>query len=235
MPGSLSDLHLEMYYNEGRDTEIYGSQWGDPENFSQSPSLAMIKNNFIDPYVTDQTVVLEIGCGGGRWTKFFGNAHQVYALDAFDEMLQETKTSYYRANGGNNNLILIRTNGTDIPTVDEYSVDYIFTFDVFVHLDIEVIEQYLISAKKVLKDTGTMFIHYGDKTKYRGKENIGFSWNSPEIMHSLLKKLGLAIVCENTTVFDNSNFVLVKKGAGELYLPSGQTPLLPREEYKILE
>jgi len=234
MPGPLSDLHLEMYYNEGRDTEIYGSQWGDPENFTQSPNLAMIKHHFIEPYVTDQTVVLEIGCGGGRWTKFFGNAQLVYALDAFDEMLQETKTSYYRANG-NDNLILVRTNGTDFPTIDECSIDYMFTFDVFVHLDIEVIEEYLVNAKKVLKDTGTIFIHYGDKTKYRGKENTGFSWNSPEIMHKLLKKLGLAIICENTTAFDNSNFVLVKKGAGEMYMPSGQTPLLSREEYEIVE
>jgi SAM-dependent methyltransferase len=223
-----------MYYNEGRDTEIYGSQWGDPENFTQTPNLAMVKHHFIDPYVFDDRTVLEIGCGGGRWTKFFGPAHQVYALDVFDEMLQETKTSYYRANGSDN-LILVRGNGTDIPFVPEYSVDYIFTFDVFVHLDIEVIERYLISAKKVLKDTGTMFIHYGDKTKYKAKENVGFSWNSPEIMHKLLKKLGLAIICENTTAFDNSNFVLVKKGAGELYLPTGQTPLLPREEYNIME
>ena len=230
MPGATSDLHLDMYYTQERTTNIYGSQWGDPEDFASSPGLAMVKNHFILPYVREDVTVAEIGPGGGRWTQYFRPAKHVYIIDPFEQMLNETKIVF-----GQNNITAIQNSGTDFPGIPEGSINYLFTFDVFVHLDLEVIEQYLINAKKILHDHGTMFIHYGDKTKYEGAQNIGYAWNSPVEMNKLLKKLGLAVIAENTTCFNNSAFVLVKKGAGELYCPSGTLPLLPKEEYEILK
>jgi SAM-dependent methyltransferase len=230
MPGATSKLHLDMYNIEERPTPIYGTQWGDPLNHKENPGLAMVLNHFITPYVKPETKVLEIGPGGGRWTRFFRHADHVTVVDPFEVMLEETKTVFE-----GKNLTTIQNSGTDFPGVPERSIDFIFTFDVFVHLDVPIIKQYLINAKKILHDYGVMFVHYGDKTKHEGKENTGYSVNSPKVMNALFKELGLVVIAENTTIFNNSCFALLKKGAGELYCPTGAYPLLSPEDYDLVE
>ncbi|HEU5397089.1 MAG TPA: hypothetical protein VFV81_07970, partial [Verrucomicrobiae bacterium] len=66
--------------------EIYGLEWGDPEN---SPPLQYIRDHFLLPYVRPETTVLEIGPGGGRWTRYMLPARKIYAVDFHQELLDE--------------------------------------------------------------------------------------------------------------------------------------------------
>ena len=73
--------------------QIYGLEWGDPEVL---PSLRHVRDHFLAPYVTPQATVLEIGPGGGRWTRYLLGAKQVYLVDFHQELLDELGRSMQR-------------------------------------------------------------------------------------------------------------------------------------------
>lgn len=226
MPGSRERFHLQMLCYEDRDlSKIYGYQWGDPE---MTPNLKVVKRFFVDPFINKDIVALEIGPGGGRWTQYLSKAKHLYVVDVFQELLDETKKNIQSSN-----VSFIKNNGTDFPEVPFNSIDYVFSFDVFVHLDLDVIEKYLINAKTILKPDGVFFIHYSDKTKYEGFINTGFSLNSPELMNELLHKHSFTVIAENTSMFSNSGFVLFKLKQNEKVFQSGSYPISDSIEYKL--
>ena len=107
----------------------YGDQWGDTElsglrywlkrirphrtgRFSAGRiipgDLSYVIEHYIKPYVTPQSVVVEIGPGGGRWTKYMLSAKEVIVVDLnveFFPYLQErfkeslSKFRFYNTSG----------------------------------------------------------------------------------------------------------------------------------------
>jgi cyclopropane fatty-acyl-phospholipid synthase-like methyltransferase len=182
-----------------RADSIYGLEWGDPE---VDEPLMYVKRHFLTPYVTPTTTVLEIGPGGGRWTRYLLTARMVYAVDYHQELLDELAVNF-RAD----NLISIKNSGTDLPGVPPESIDFIFSFGVFVHLDLDLIDAYLRSFKSVLKCGGTVVLQYADKTKPLAQLNNGFAQNTPEQMRQLILAQGYTIEEEDTGTMWHSSIV----------------------------
>jgi len=109
------------------------------------------------------------------------------------------------------NIVRIKNNGTDFPNVKDNSIDFVFTFDTFVHLDIDIIDKYLVEMFRVMKQGAYAVIHYSDKTKDTAFKNKGFSVNSPEIMRSMIRRRGFIIRDESTTAMRHSSIVCFTK------------------------
>jgi len=213
MPSLNTTLHLDMLRNgqhglisrlrRARDAfrahKTYGLEWGDPE---RDEPLIYVKRHFLAPYVTPKTTALEIGPGGGRWTRYLLAARRVYAVDYHQELLDELAVNF-RAD----NLISIKNNGTDLPGVPPASVDFVFSFGVFVHLDLDLIDAYLRSFKSVLKGGGNIVLQYADKTKPMAKLNDGFAENTPEQMRTLILSHRYRIEEEDTGTMWHSSIV----------------------------
>jgi len=182
-----------------RADDIYGLEWGDPE---VDEPLRYVKGHFLLPYVTPQATVLEIGPGGGRWTRYLLAARRVYAVDYHQELLDELAVNF-RAD----NLISIRNSGTDLPGVPPESIDFVFSFGVFVHLDLDLIDAYLHSFKSVLSCGANVVLQYADKTKPLAKLNNGFAQNTPEQMRRLILSHGYRIEEEDTGTMWHSSIV----------------------------
>ncbi|MEQ5807385.1 class I SAM-dependent methyltransferase [Alteromonas sp. NFXS44] len=161
----------------------YGDQWGNPH---ENKLLIELVEKHIVPFLNSDTCVLEIGCGGGRWTQFFLDCKEVYCVDLNHEMLDYTKERF----PGASNLNFIKTNGSDIAGVRNESVDFLFTFGTFVHLDFAIIQSYMENIKPLMKDGGFFSIQFSNKSKPMAKTNPDFSENSPEKMSKLLSGLG---------------------------------------------
>ena len=152
MPSLDTSLHLDMFMRgkrmrslrarlkkairilSARD-DIYGLEWGDPE---ESPPLGYVRDHFLRPYIQPKTTVLEIGPGGGRWTRYMLGAKRIYAVDYHKDLLEELAV-----NIDTSTLIHIKNDGDNFPNVPEGSIDFLFSFGVFVHLDIDIIDRYL--------------------------------------------------------------------------------------------
>lgn len=179
-------------------------QRADPE---RDEPLICLQRHFLTPYVTPKTTMLEIGPGGGRWTRYLLAARMVYAVDYHQELLDELAVNF-RAD----NIVSIKNNGTDLLGVPPESIDFVFSFGVFVHLDLDLIDAYLRSFKSVLKCGGSVVLQYADKTKPMAKLNSGFAQNTPDQMRKLILSHGYRIEEEDTGTMWHSSIVRFTTG-----------------------
>jgi SAM-dependent methyltransferase len=178
---------------------IYGYQWGDPDT---RESLVAFKSRFLLPYVDDSGDAVEIGPGGGRWTRYLLGFRRVYAVDYYDELLAEL-----RRNVEAPNVVFVKNNGADFPGIPERSATYVFSFGTFVHLERDVIEHYLRNIAAILEPGGNVVIQYSDKTKQAARDNAEFSDNTPEQMREMLLRNGYRVLEEDLTSFGHSAVV----------------------------
>jgi len=207
MPDLESTIHLDML-NHAKSAnfygkEIYGLQWGDPD---KDQNLIVVKEKYLEPYIDPNKVCVEIGVGGGRWTRYLLGFKTLYAVDYHSELLDVLKTNFT-----NDNLVFIKTNGTDFPGIPLRSVDFVWTFGTFVHLEQKLIREYLANMQSILKDDGKICIQYSDKDKALAKENKGFSHNNARIMCNLVMNAGFIIFDEDLVTLPHSSIICFRK------------------------
>jgi SAM-dependent methyltransferase len=114
--------------------------------------------------------VLEIGCGGGYWTKFLcENSNKVYAIDLLPQAPFDA-----------DNLIYIENDSVqfDCKSIEDNSIDFAFSFGTFCHLSKSACESYLKDTLRVLKSGGTAILMYSDD------ENLKKFFNDESIVAS---------------------------------------------------
>jgi len=183
---------------------LYGIHWGDPQS---APWLRQVRDRFIYPYLNADHSALEIGPGGGRWTRYLLSFGQVIAVDYHQALLDELARNFRAPH-----LFLLRNGGADFPGVGDASVDFVFTFGVFVHLDMPIIERYLAEIRRVLKPGANAVVQYGDMTKQAARNDPTFSDNSPAQMRDAVQRTGLCILEEELRSLPNSSVMRVTRG-----------------------
>jgi ubiquinone/menaquinone biosynthesis C-methylase UbiE len=178
---------------------LYGLCWGDPE---VSPPLMHVRDHFLRPYISAHASVVEIGPGGGRWTRYMIAAARIYAVDYHQELLDELSSNF-----GGANITFVRNNGDDFPDVPDRGVDFVFSFGTFVHLDLEIIDRYLENMRRILRDEATVVLQYSDKTKEMARKNSGFAENDPTRMRDLVQSRGYSIAEEDLESLPHSSII----------------------------
>src|SRR5438270_10372429 len=97
---------------------VYGLQWGDPDIVRP---LRFIRDRYVLAYVRPEDTALEIGPGGGRWTRYLLDFKKLYVVDYHAELLAELKKNFWKPG-----MEFIKNNGTDFPGIAEHSIDYLF-------------------------------------------------------------------------------------------------------------
>jgi len=177
--------------------DVYGLEWGDPE---VSEPLRYVRDHFLTPHISPAANLVEIGPGGGRWTRYMLAAQRIYAVDYHQELLDELKSNFNAVN-----LTFVKNSGDDFPGVPDASIDFVFSFGTFVHFDDEIVEGYLRNLKRLLKPASNVVIQYSDKTKPMARRNDGFSQNDPEKMRKLIESHGYFIREEDTKTLWHSS------------------------------
>lgn len=184
---------------EWNNPGLYGDTWGNPELV---PPLKYVKNTYLKPFVRPGTTAVEIGPGGGRWTQYMLSVKRLYAVDYHEELLREHQKNFARPN-----VVHIKNNGDDFPGIPEHSVDFVFSFGTFVHLDTDIIDRYLTNLHGICKPSTDLVLHYSDKTKVMARQSRGFADNDPERMRAMVEGAGYKIVGEDTTSLWHSSIV----------------------------
>jgi len=129
---------------------------------------------------------------------------KLYVVDYYSALLEEIAKNVKAPN-----IKLIKNNGTDFPGIDDRSVDYLFSFGTFVHLDGYLIQAYLGNMKRILKAgaRANVVIHYSDKTKVMGQLNESFAENTPAKMRSMLLEAGYKVCEEDLTTLWHSSII----------------------------
>jgi len=213
-----------------RPNDTYGVQWGDPdarESCSRADPIApgplyRVVDDLIKPYARPDATILEIGPGGGRWTRYLVGAGKIICVDInevfraeLSEICKSTDFQFYK------------TRGYELGGIAAESVDFVFSFGTFVHIEPKGIEQYLHEIKRVLKPGGISVIQYADKDKPRAARNRDFSNMNAAKMEKFVPG-EMNIVSHDRTLLNHSNVIRLKKaGRGTFPAPATGTAPLP--------
>lgn len=135
------------------DFETLGEEWGGPE----------FADAIIDDLVADRlgpdVDVLEIGCGGGKFSQRIApKVRSLIAADISPAMIEQTSDELKRRGIGDNVSFQL-LNGTDFEGVAENSLDFIFSYDVQLHMQPQNVFSYMLDARRVLRPDGVFMLH----------------------------------------------------------------------------
>lgn len=188
---------------KGKRGQFYGDHWGLPE---EKPHLKLLVEKYLLPYVNENHTALEIGSGGGRWTQYLAGFGKLIASDINPKMIDLIKKRF----ADFDNIEHVVSNGTDYPGVEHNSVDFVFSYGVFVHIDPLEIFYILKHLKPLLKETGIAAIQYSDQNKEKARNNEGFSRNNPDLMRAMVEYHGYKVT-EDYQDFSHSSLIMFTK------------------------
>lgn len=199
-PGWNSVNQNKLTWNNWNWNEL-GEEWTKSQAWKNK-----LASEIIQKLIPDNSSIIEIGPGGGRWSEFLlKKATKLNLVDISEKCLELCRDRF----GKNIKVFYNLIKDVNFNFVEKNSVDVVFSYDVFVHIDKAQITEYFIEFESVLKTKGKIILHYckvGDKFgEYRSR------FTSYD-MDDLLKKLNLKLIAEydvETLETDNGNFLEV--------------------------
>jgi 2-polyprenyl-3-methyl-5-hydroxy-6-metoxy-1,4-benzoquinol methylase len=113
-------------------------------------------------YLPAETI-LELAPGFGRMTRYL-REHCTYLIgvDLSPKCIDHCKKRF----ADDHNLKFYRNNGMSLEMIQDDSIDFVFSFDSFVHVERPEISMYLKQISKKLKKEGVCFIHHSNLGEY---------------------------------------------------------------------
>ena len=154
-------------YNWRKD----GDEWNDQADFCNQPYdkwKNSIVEHFIYKNINKDFTVLEIAPGHGRWSEFILNkCNKLILVDLNPKCIDFCKKKFFNFK----NIEYYVNDGKKLNFIKDDSIDFIFSYDSFVHMEKDVIESYFNEFSRILKIGGTAIIHHA------GRNNIALKLN----------------------------------------------------------
>jgi len=229
------DRYSKEWEKRGIEGKDLGVEWGD-DSLTRD-----VHERFLAPRLTPDATVLEIGPGGGKYSAGAAPAcRKLICADVSSEMLRRTK----KRPGDDAPLETVKLNGLDFTGIDDASIDFAFSIDVFVHLDLEDIYVYLREFKRVLRPGGKLVLHFASLLTFPGFDlffreadinraqykQIGrINFMTPELARRLFEGVGFEIEEVDTETSPRDFLIAARKPE----LPAD--PLAEERARRILE
>lgn len=114
------------------------------------------------PYVSAHSDAIEIAPGHGRWSATLIEACRSVALvDLNSECIERCHQRF----ADRDNVSYHVNDGRTLPG-DDHSVDFVWSFDSFVHMDLDVIARYLCEIGRALRPGGVAVLHHANKRDF---------------------------------------------------------------------
>jgi SAM-dependent methyltransferase len=103
--------------------------------------------------------VLEIAPGYGRWSRFLiERSEQYIGVDLNTNCVEACQRRFLNAK----HATFFANDGKSLGMVEDNSVEFVFSFDSLVHVELDVIESYLHELSRKLSPNGVAFIHHSN-------------------------------------------------------------------------
>jgi hypothetical protein len=138
-----------------------GEEWSAPWGSSAAQWAGTILPRIRD-CLPAQTI-LEIAPGFGRWTHYLKDyCDELWAIDKSSECMEACARRFAAAP----HVHCCLNDGRSLSMVPDGSIDFVFSFDSFVHPNRDIVEGYLQELRRKLKIGGKGFIHHSNFGEY---------------------------------------------------------------------
>ena len=169
-------------WNEAYDWSERGDEWSKAWGRPRTQWLTVIWPR-IEPFLPCSTL-LEIAPGFGRWTQFLLPSSTTYiGIDLSARCVEACKSRF----SGQSHASFYQNDGRRLVHVADGSVDFAFSFDSLVHVEIDVIEAYLGELGKKLAPDGVAFLHHSNLAYYLGNVGAQFA-RSPRFEQAMHRR-----------------------------------------------
>jgi ubiquinone/menaquinone biosynthesis C-methylase UbiE len=143
------------------DWKSAGEEWSAPWGTSAAQWFGAILPRIEDCLPAD--TILEIAPGFGRWTHYLKDyCQQLLIVDRSAECIEACRQRF----AAEPSVHCYLNDGRSLSMIPDGSVDFVFSFDSFVHPDRDVIEAYVRELGTKLKPGGKGFIHHSNFGEY---------------------------------------------------------------------
>ena len=164
------------------DWKDAGEEWSAPWGTSAAQWFSAILPRIRDCLPTG--TILEIAPGFGRWTHYLKDyCQELWIIDRVDECIEACRRRF----AAHSHVRCYLNDGLSLSMVPDASIDFVFSFDSFVHTKREVVEAYLRQLGTKLRTNGKGFIHHSNLGEYASSPRERL----PQTMRKLLRKAGI--------------------------------------------
>jgi cyclopropane fatty-acyl-phospholipid synthase-like methyltransferase len=128
--------------------------------------LKKIEEICITPYINEESTILEIGTNGGAWLKRMMKAKKLIGTD----VLSSEHTGFFKNVPKSNKIKYFQVNNFSCDELDNDSITYLFSYDVFCHISFSSTKKYLKNLYPKLKNGADCFIMIADTDKYTDQD-----------------------------------------------------------------
>ena len=143
------------------DWKEAGEEWSQPWGSSATQWAGTIFPRIRD--CLPAGTILEIAPGFGRWTHYLKDyCDELWAVDKSSDCIEACQQRFASVS----HIRCVLNDGHSLSMIPDASVDFVFSFDSFVHPDRDVVEEYLRQLGTKLKIGGKGFIHHSNFGEY---------------------------------------------------------------------
>ncbi len=156
------------------------------------------KNNLIDNMMLKyfkqkkNSVILEIGPGAGRWSEIL--------IDLTDSLIladiSKTCISICKKRFKNSDNIQYHLINKRLDFLEIDSIDYVWSYDVFVHINPSDIEKYIVDISRILKPGGIAVIHHAGENSQKNKSGWR-AFMTAKKFKEIIEQNGMILVEQN--------------------------------------
>lgn len=184
------------------------------------PYLNVVYQECIKPYITPETMALEIGPGGGTWTKCMLSAKEIHTLD----VLEKTPNFSKNVEKYEHKIKYHVVNDFSCSELPNNYFDYMFSFGSICHISFDGITEYAKNLFNKLKPEANCFWMISDEKKFSKDTGVKTSFpsnfnnhmvgfykqNIPETCN-MLKQIGYQIISEDLDIILRDPIIHFKK------------------------
>ena len=149
-----------LIWNSWNWEKSNGEEWTKSKSWKQS-----LINDVMMKYFSDGKTILEIGPGAGKWTVTLQQfANQLILVDISSKCIEICRNRF----SSSNNILYYTNDGFSLSFMHDESIDYIWSFDAFVHIPPDETANYFKEFSRVLKKNGKGIIHHAANGGLKG-------------------------------------------------------------------
>ena len=177
----------ESNWNAAYDWTLRGdewsSHWGGAETHWHATLLPRVW-----PFLPTG-IICEIAPGYGRWTQYLlGECDQYVGVDLASRCVDACRDRFSSFDHARFEV----NDGRSLPVLENDSVDFVFSFDSLVHVEADVIAQYLVELARVLRRDGIRLCYITRISESSATKSAGWSEPRPWLTDLRLCDLGCA-------------------------------------------